>query len=168
VIIMGLSNRVKLLAAGAAVAALGAAGIVSASHVTEVNPAAVPGGFLAAHNVVAEMPLSPFARAAAANGADVFIQHAHLDANVATSWHTHPGMAIVTVVDGSLTYQDAKSGACRNREYGQGHGFVDPGFGHVHRAIAGPSGAHFYVVYVLPPGSTTHVIPALAPEECTS
>jgi hypothetical protein len=168
VINMGLSNRVKLLAAGAAVAALGAAGIVSASHVTEVNPAAVPGGFLAAHNVVAEMPLSPFARAAAANGADVFIQHVHLDPNVATGWHTHPGMAIVTVVDGSVTYQDAKSGACRNRQYALGHGFVDPGFGHVHRAIAGSSGVHFYVTYILPPGSTTHVIPALAPEECSS
>jgi hypothetical protein len=46
----------------------------------------------------------------------------------------------------------------------------DRGFGHIHRAIAGADadGADFYVVYLLPPGRVTHVIPASAPSECTS
>jgi hypothetical protein len=41
------------------------------------------------------------------------------------------------------------------------------GFGHVHRAIAGPDGVDFYVTYVLPRGSATHVIAASVPAECS-
>ncbi len=91
-----------------------------------------------------------------------------LDANVPTGWHTHPGPALVEVVKGSVTYEDAKANVCRQTTYNPGEGFVDRGFGHVHRAIAGPDGVDFYVVYVLPPGSETHVIPAAAPPECTA
>jgi hypothetical protein len=48
-------------------------------------------------------------------------------------------------------------------------GFFDRGFGHVHHAVAGAEGAEFYPVYVLPPGSKTHLIPVTTPpEECTS
>jgi hypothetical protein len=74
----------------------------------------------------------------------------------------------VTVVKGSVTYEDAEANRCRQAIYGAGEGFVDRGFGHVHRAIAGPDGVDFYVVYLLPPGSETHVIPASAPPECSS
>jgi hypothetical protein len=160
--------RLKVLATAVAVAAFSGAGIASANHVTQVDPASVPGGFLVAHNVVADVPLSSLARAALADGADVFVQHVQLGPNVATGWHTHPGPAIVTVVAGSVAYQDAKGGECRSRGYVADQGFVDPGFGHVHRAIAGPSGVHFYAIYVLPHGSMTHVIPAAAPTECAS
>jgi hypothetical protein len=66
-----------------------------------------------------------------------------------------------------LTYEDAKANRCRRTTYIGGEGFVDRGFGHVHRAIAGPDGADFYVVYLLPPGTATHVIPADAPTECS-
>jgi hypothetical protein len=53
--------------------------------------------------------------------------------------------------------------------YEAGEGFFDRGGGHVHHAVAGPEGAEFYPVYVLPPGSETHIIPvATGPEECTS
>jgi hypothetical protein len=71
------------------------------------------------------------------------------------------------VVGGSLTYEDAAHHRCRRATYDAGEGFFDRGFGHVHRAIAGPQGADFYAVYVLPPGSESHLIPAPAPEECT-
>lgn len=74
----------------------------------------------------------------------------------------------MTVVRGSLTYQDAKANRCNNVTYVAGEGFVDRGFGHVHRAIAGADGVDFYVVYLLPPGTPTHVIPADAPAECSS
>jgi hypothetical protein len=102
------------------------------------------------------------------DGADVFVQHVRLDPNVTTGWHTHPGPAIVTVVKGLVTYEDAHAGSCHDAAYEAGHGFVDPGFGHVHRAIAGPEGVDFYVVYVLPPGSPTHVIPTDPIPECSS
>jgi hypothetical protein len=75
---------------------------------------------------------------------------------------------LVEVVRGSLTYEDALRGECRHLTYTAGEGFFDRGFGHVHRAVAGPDGADFYPVYVLPPGSETHLVPATAPEECTS
>jgi quercetin dioxygenase-like cupin family protein len=86
---------------------------------------------------------------------------------VPTGWHTHPGPALVEVVKGSVTYEDAQANVCRQTTYNPGEGFVDRGFGHVHRAIAGPDGVDFYVVYILPPGTETHVIPVTTvPEEC--
>jgi quercetin dioxygenase-like cupin family protein len=152
----------------AAAVALAAAGVAIANHVTEADPATVPTGFLAAHNSIDEIPLSALARAVTPDGADVFIQHVRLGANVPTGWHTHPGPALVEVVKGSVTYEDAKADVCRQTTFNPGEGFVDRGFGHVHRAIAGADGVDFYVVYILPPGSETHVIPAAAPPECTA
>jgi quercetin dioxygenase-like cupin family protein len=158
----------RIAAALAAITVLAAAGTAVASHVTQVDPATVPTGFLAAHNSIHDVPVSALARAVTPNGTDVFIQHVRSGANEPTGWHTHPGPALVTVVKGSLTYQDAKANQCRQATYGAGSGFVDRGFGHVHRAIAGGNGVDFYVVYLLPPGTPTHVIPASAPPECSS
>jgi hypothetical protein len=142
--------------------------VAVAAHVPQVDPATVPPGpalgsaFLAVHNSVDQVRVSAFARAVEDRRADVFVQHVRLGGNVATGWHTHPGPAIVTVVGGALTYEDA----CRQATYGMGQGFLDRGFGHVHRAIAGPDGADFYVVYVLPSGSATHVITTSPPAAC--
>jgi quercetin dioxygenase-like cupin family protein len=152
----------------AAIAVLALAGGALATHVAQVDPATVPTGFLAAHNAVRDVPVSALARAVTPNGTDAFIQHVRLDPNVPTGWHTHPGPAIVSVVKGSITYEEAEANRCVDATYTAGEGFVDRGFGHVHRAIAGADGVDFYVVYLLPPGSATHVIPASAPPECSS
>jgi hypothetical protein len=145
---------------------VGGAGAALAAHVTEVDPATVPTGFLAAHNEVEGIRIAPIAKAVKHGQADVFIQHAQLGADAATGWHTHPGPVFVEVVRGSVTYQDAAHGKCRSTTYDAGEGFFDPGFGKVHRAIAGADGADFYAVYVLPRGSETHITPAPAPAEC--
>jgi quercetin dioxygenase-like cupin family protein len=158
--------RKRSLFALAAVAAAVSVGMAAASHVPQVDPASVPTGFLAVHNSINDVPISSLARAAASGGADVFVQHVRLGPGVATGWHTHPGPALVEIVKGSLTYEDAQANQCRRLLYGEGRGFVDRGFGHVHRAVAGAAGVDFYVVYVLPPGSETHVIPAAVPPEC--
>jgi hypothetical protein len=162
--------RSKWIVAVAAIGAIGSAGVAVASHVTEVDPATVPTGFLAAHNSIGEVPVSALARAVTPDGADVFVQHVRLGANVATGWHTHPGPAIVTVVGpkSALTYEDEQANECKHVTYLGGQGFVDLGFGHVHRAVAGPDGADFYVTYLLPRGSESHVIPASAPDACSS
>jgi quercetin dioxygenase-like cupin family protein len=142
--------------------------VALAAHVPQVDPSTVPPGpgfgsaFLATHNSVDQLRVSPFARAIKRGQADVLVQHVRLGANAATGWHTHPGPAIVTVVDGSLTYEDA----CGSTPYGPGQGFLDRGFGHVHRAIAGPNGADFYVTYILPSGSAAHVVSANSPTSC--
>jgi quercetin dioxygenase-like cupin family protein len=160
--------RSRWIPALAAIAVLTAAGAAVASHVTQVDPTTVPTGFLAAHNSIGDVPVSALARAVTPDGTDAFIQHVRLGANAPTGWHTHPGPALVMVVRGSVTYQDAEANKCNNIPYAAGEGFVDRGFGHVHRAIAGADGVDFYVVYLLPPGTETHVIPAGAPPECNS
>lgn len=149
-------------AALAAVAILTGGAVALGAHVTQVDPATVPTGFLAAHNSIADVPVGPFKRAVKRNGADFFVQHVRLGANAPTGWHTHPGPAFVQVVKGALVYEDA----CTRATYGSGQGFADRGFGHVHRAISGPDGVDFYVVYVLPPGSATHVVPTDPPSGC--
>jgi hypothetical protein len=159
--------RLKLLLALGAVGALAAAGAAIANHVPQVNPATVPTGMLAEHNAIADVPVSALARAVTPDGTDMFVQHVRLGANTATGWHTHPGPALVAVVDGSLIYEDAEANRCVDTTYEAGEGFVDRGFGHVHRAIAGDAGVDFYVTYLLPHGSANHVIPVnSAPEAC--
>jgi quercetin dioxygenase-like cupin family protein len=160
-------KRTRILAIAGLVTVCGA-GAAFAAHVSEVDPATVPTGFLAAHNEVEGIRVSSVARAVDDGRADVFIQHVRLTANEATSWHTHPGGVFVEVVKGSLTYEAAEHGECARITYNAGEGFFDRGFGHVHRAVAGASGAEFYPVYVLPPRSATHIIPATAPTECTA
>ena len=141
-------------------------GATTASHVVQVDPAAAPTGFYVSHNYVADVDVSAITRAAASGGADVFVQHLRFGPNQAFPWHSHPGPVIGMVVSGSLTYEDAHANACRDRVYTAGYGFLDPGFGHVHRAIGGPSGAEAYFFFILPPGSETHINLAAGPEEC--
>jgi hypothetical protein len=159
--------RTRVLAI-AGVATVCGAGAAFAAHVTQVDPATVPTGFLAAHNKVEGIRVSSLARAVDDGKADVFVQHVRLAANEATAWHTHPGPVLVEIVKGSVTVEEAAHGDCERVTYLAGEGFFDRGFGHVHRAVAGAGGADFYPVYVLPPGSPTQLIPATAPEECTA
>ncbi len=149
---------------------LAGGGVALASHVSEVDPATVPVGFLAAHNRVAEAPVGPFARAMAADGAEVTVQHIRLVANQPIPWHTHPGPVFVLVERGAFTYEYAQGSKCIATTYTAGQGFVDPGFGKVHQATAGPSGAELYAVYVFPPGpeSAQHLIPAEPAAACSS
>jgi hypothetical protein len=158
--------RLKLAFVLAALTIVPGAGIAIAAHVTELDPATVPTGFFVAHNNVADIPLDRLARAVKPDGAEVYVQHLSLAPNQVSAWHTHPGPVIVTIRSGSLTYQDAAGNACRERPYAAGQGFVDPGFGNVHRVVAGAFGAEIYSTFLLPPGSENHLIVAPAPEEC--
>ena len=143
-------------------------GVALASHVTELDPAGVPVGFLAAHNRVADIDVGPFARAMAADGAEVTVQHIRLVANQPIPWHTHPGPVFVLVERGAFTYEYAQGSKCISTTYTASQGFIDQGFGHVHQATAGPDGAELYAVYVLPPGSQNHLIPAAPAAACSS
>jgi quercetin dioxygenase-like cupin family protein len=157
--------RPKLVLALAVAGSLAVAGAAIANHVPQVDPATVPTGMLAEHDAIADVPLSALARAVEPSGTDMFVQHVHFDAGMASGWHTHPGPALVAIVQGSLTYEDEQANRCFDTTYNAGQGFVDRGFGHVHRAIAGPAGADFYITYLLPPGSATHIIPVATPPE---
>jgi hypothetical protein len=157
--------RLKRILGIGTIAAVVGVGAAVAAHVRQVDPATVPTGFLVAHNAVEDVPVASISRAVR-NGTDIFVVHSRFEANQRTIWHTHPGPAFVTVRRGSFTYQDVEQGACTRRTYRSGTGFVDRGFGHVHRSIAGPSGADIYTVYLLPRGTEEHLIPAARPAEC--
>lgn len=159
--------RIKRLLAFVAVGLLLSFGVAQAAHVAVIDPNTVPVGFLAAHSGIDNVPVNALARAVKPHGTEVSIQHIRLGANAATGWHTHPGPVIVTVVAGSFTFEDAAHNKCQQVTYVAGEGFVDEGFGHVHRGVAGASGADLYAVFILPPGSENHLIPAPAPSECT-
>jgi quercetin dioxygenase-like cupin family protein len=163
---MARPKRSLVVVALAGLVAVAGPGAAIASHVTQADPATVPTGFLVAHNYVADVDVNAIVRAAASNGADVFVQHLRFGPNQAFPWHSHPGPVFGMVVSGSLTYEDSRANACQDQTYTAGYGFLDPGFGHVHRAIGGPSGAEAYFFFILPPGSETHINPAPAPEEC--
>ena len=150
------------------VAVFAGAGGALAGHVTAVDPATVPVGFLAAHNRVAEIPVSALARAAAAEGAEVTVQHIRLVPNQPIPWHTHPGPVIVLVERGAFTYEYARGSTCVTTTYTAGQGFVDPGFGQAHEATAGPDGAEIYALYILPPESPIHLIRTDPARACTT
>jgi quercetin dioxygenase-like cupin family protein len=159
--------QLKRMLAAAGVLVLGSGGVAVATHVATVDPTTVPTGFFSTHTKVNNVP-SEVSRLARRGRMDVFTQHARLAADAATAWHTHPGPGIVSVVAGTLTYEDAQRGKCRRKTYRPGQGFVDRGFGHVHRAVAGPTGADFYVTYLTPRRAPTQTIEVnTPPAECT-
>jgi redox-sensitive bicupin YhaK (pirin superfamily) len=161
--------RKKLaVTAASALLLLAVASSATANHVV-VDPNAVPAGFLAAHNDVANIEIDSFPRVVRNGHADAFIRHFVFAAGSAPlAWHTHPGPAIVTVASGTFAYQDSKGGECRTTWYSAGQGFFDPGLGHVHRGIPGPDGAQLYTLWLTPSGTPNETIPAPAPEACAS
>ena len=162
--------RIKQAGAIVAGALVVGGGTALAAHVTEVDPATVPPGFLAAHNEVKirKGQASALKRIAEKGRADVFVHHIRLNPNEATGWHTHPGPVIVTVVRGSFTYERELHDECRQETFDAGEGFVDRGFGYVHRGIAGAEGVDLYATYLLRHGSENHLIAAEPPKECVS
>jgi quercetin dioxygenase-like cupin family protein len=161
--------RKKLaVTAASALLLLAVASSATANHVV-VDPNAVPAGFLAAHNDVANIEIDSFPRVVRNGHADAFIRHFVFPAGAGPlAWHTHPGPAIVTVASGTFTYQDSHGGQCRSTTYSAGEGFFDPGLGHVHRGIPGPDGAQLYTLWLTPSGTPNETIPAPAPEACAS
>jgi hypothetical protein len=155
-----------ILVAAAAATVLGVSGAV-ANHVPEVDPATVPLGFLATHKDVSSFDIAPIARAVKHHRADVFVWHLRAAPNSALPWHTHPGPAIVTVVSGRLGYQHEEHHECVTTWYPAGTGFMDPGFGHVHRAISQADGFDAYTTFIIPSGSPSQTIPAPAPAACS-
>ena len=116
--------RLKVTLALVALSALAAAGAGLANHVPQVDPATVPTGMLAEHNAIRDIPVSALARAVSPDGADLFVQHVRFPPNMASGWHTHPGPALIEIVNGSLTYEDQQANECRDETNRPGQGFT--------------------------------------------
>ena len=65
-------------------------------------------------------------------------------------WHRHPGLVMNMVITGSVTLERGHGSECVRETFTAGQGFSER-TGDIVRTIAGPSGAEYYVVYVLPP-----------------
>ena len=70
--------RLRVIVAAVSGVVVVGASVAFAAHAPEIDPATVPTGFFVAHNYVADVPVSPIARAVKPNGADVFVQHLSL------------------------------------------------------------------------------------------
>lgn len=85
-----------------------------------------------------------------------------------TGWHTHGGMAFVSITEGTLTlYSTGLANPCAGVAYPAGTAFLDPGFGHVHIARnEGTSEMKVRVQYVLPDGAPARIDAAAPPGAC--
>jgi hypothetical protein len=83
-----------------------------------------------------------------------------------TGWHGHAAPSLLVVQAGSLTVSEVRRGECVVATYGAGQAFVhteDP-----HNGVAGPEGAEFYIVYLLPEGASPAAIDVTpAPAACS-
>ena len=113
---------------------------------TNVDPSAVPLGFLAGKTPFNVLSLDAFTKIInQGNGPNGLLQHGHFAPNFSTGWHTHPGPVMVFIMSGTSTLIDEH---CNEKTYGPGQGFAT-GL-KVHEAIAGPEGVDFYQIYLLP------------------
>src|SRR5215468_8845566 len=136
-----------------------------------VAQAAVPSG--ATSTTLGRISLGPYHETSAGfklfskHPTDTVVTTTTIAPGGSTGWHSHPGPAFIVVTQGTLTVYDGNDPACTPHQYGQGSGFVDPGFGHVH--IARNEGAVPVTVvqtYLdVPPGGSPR-IDAPAPGNC--
>jgi hypothetical protein len=87
------------------------------------------------------------------DASDVIVVRITMEEGGSVGWHTHPGPAIATVVEGTLGVINAFD--CVERHYPAGHAFIDPGQGNVHVGFnAAASGRTvLYATFLgIPPG----------------
>jgi quercetin dioxygenase-like cupin family protein len=85
---------------------------------------------------------------------DVVVQQLTIAPGGHTGWHTHPGVVVVVVKAGTLTFYSADDPTCTGIDYDAGEAFVDEGHGHVHIARnEGATNLELYATYFeVPPG----------------
>ena len=88
---------------------------------------------------------------------DLVLQEITIQPGGNTGWHTHGGMAIVTIVSGTLSLFDSEN-PCDGHDYPAGKAFVDPGSGHVHIARnLGTTPVSVRVQYILNAGQAIRI-----------
>lgn len=96
---------------------------------------------------------------------EIVVNNNSMTAGGTSGWHTHPGITIIAIKSGALTFYDGEDPLCQPTVYTAGHVAVEEG-GHVHIARnEGSVGAEWYTTYILPTGAATRV-DAPAPGNC--
>lgn len=87
------------------------------------------------------------------NASEVVVLRITFRPGDAIPWHSHPGPAIVAIMEGELINTNASD--CVPRPYAAGQAFLDPGAGSVHRVDnLGTVDAVVHVTFLgIPPGS---------------
>jgi quercetin dioxygenase-like cupin family protein len=160
-------------AAAMAIAVLGAAGLLtgsatsSSAHGTAEGPqvqllarSSFPDKIAAQFRIKADRGGTQVVNVRDAS--DTAVARLDFAPGAAVGWHSHPGPAIVSVVEGALTVVNASD--CVVRVYAAGQAFVDPGQGNVHNAYnAGAVRTTVYATFLGVPGGTPPTVPAADP-----
>lgn len=97
---------------------------------------------------------------------DVALVKATLTPNGFTGWHAHAAPSIAVVQAGSLTVYELQGDQCVAQTISAGTAFVHSE--DAHNFVAGPAGAEFYIVYLLPAGASPAPIDVSpAPAACS-
>jgi len=67
----------------------------------------------------------------------VVVRRHDYDPHSTTGWHSHPGPAFITVLEGQLTFYEYDDPSCTPVVVSAGQGYVDSGHGHVGRNETG-------------------------------
>ena len=146
-------RRLKIGLVTAALAGVIGVGVAYAAFPPQLPPGSAPNGFFVSNSRITDMQLDAIARAVNPDGSRLFLQHSTFAPGQATGWHTHPGPAIVMIVNGSQTLLQPQGSHCVSTTANAGEGFVT-GTG-IHDAVTGPAGAESWALYVLPPDATS-------------
>jgi uncharacterized RmlC-like cupin family protein len=99
---------------------------------------------------------------------DVVVQRVTVAPGGQTGWHTHPGMAIVVVMSGTLTIYHGDDRTCTPENTPAGRVFFDQGYGHVHIGRnEGTTTLELSVTYLDVPIGGAFRIDAPAPGNCS-
>ncbi len=94
---------------------------------------------------------------------DVIVrQHDYL-AGSSTGWHTHPGPAFITVVQGEVTFYEYDDPTCTPKVVRAGEGYLDTGHGHIGRNESGEPARDITVILAPVAGSFRDELPAPGP-----
>ncbi|MEM4781829.1 MAG: hypothetical protein QXG03_09755 [Halalkalicoccus sp.] len=77
------------------------------------------------------------------DASSVITAQVHWDERARSGWHRHPGMSIVTMVEGEIEH--TMEDDCVPRTYSAGDAWIDPG--HVHKADS-EGGAEAYITFL--------------------
>lgn len=70
-------------------------------------------------------------RAHAKQPLDIVVRQHNYDVDAKTGWHSHPGPAFITVMEGELTFYDYDDPSCTPTIVKAGEGYADSGHGHI-------------------------------------
>jgi quercetin dioxygenase-like cupin family protein len=96
---------------------------------------------------------------------DVAMQTITSPPDASSGWHSHPGVALVAVQSGTVTFYDEH---CKTTQYGPGQAFVEAGDAPQLVRNNTTSNAVLYVTFIVPKSATSLKIDKPQPAHCAA